>query len=88
MQIDRDDQEKAAMCQTILQNIIVSWNYIRLTQIIMEADEQNKHSLIENITNGSILTWKHVNMLGIYDFRNLALQPGSTNTQDLLTFRL
>lgn len=86
MQIDRDEQEKAAMCQTILQNIIVSWNYTKLTQVIMQADEQSKHSLMENIINGSILTWRHVNMLGTYDFRNLTLQTGSTNTQDLLDF--
>jgi hypothetical protein len=42
---------------------------------------------MENITNGSILMWRHVNMLGTYDFRNLAVNE-PTNVKELLSFRM
>lgn len=63
-----DDHEVFAMCQTIIQNIIILWNYIELTKIIMRSDGENRNILIENITSSSILTWQHVNMHGTYDF--------------------
>ena len=67
----QEDQEIAAMCKTILQNIIILWNYIELTKIIMRSDKEVRESLMNDITSGSILTWKHVNLHGTYDFSNL-----------------
>ena len=67
----QEDQEIAAMCRTILQNIIILWNYIELTRIIMRSDKVDREALLQSIINASILTWQHVNMHGIYDFSNL-----------------
>jgi TnpA family transposase len=86
-QVGRDEQEQAAMCQMILQNIIVLWNYVKLTKVIMTSDTLQRPLLMENITNGSILMWRHVNMLGTYDFRNLAANE-PTNVEELLSFRM
>lgn len=86
-QVGRDEQEQAAMCQMILQNIIVLWNYVKLTKVIMTSDTLQRPFLMENITNGSILMWRHVNMLGTYDFRNLAANE-PTNVEELLSFRM
>lgn len=66
-----EDQEISAMCKTILQNIIILWNYVELTKIIMRSDKEAQGVLLENITSASILTWQHVNMYGTYDFSNL-----------------
>jgi|TARA_B110000503_G_scaffold129049_1_gene200848 TnpA family transposase len=74
----RDDQEISAMCKTIIQNIIILWNYIELTKIIMRLDNTSRQAILENITNASILTWQHINLHGIYDFSNLL----SANDQD------
>jgi hypothetical protein len=74
----RDDQEISAMCKTIIQNIIILWNYIELTKIIMRSDNTSRQAILENITNASILTWQHINLHGIYDFSNLL----SANDQD------
>jgi hypothetical protein len=74
----REDQEIAAMCKTIIQNIIILWNYIALTKIIMRSDSASRQTLLENITNASILSWRHVNLHGIYDFSNLL----AANDQD------
>jgi TnpA family transposase len=85
VQIDRDEQEKAIICQTILQNIIVLWNYVKLTKVIMTSDIKQRPYLMENITNGSVLTWRHVNMLGTYDFRNLTAND-VVDVDELLSF--
>jgi len=45
-QVNRDDQEKAAICQVILQNLIVLWNYVRLTQVIMETTDKKEREIL------------------------------------------
>lgn len=67
----KEDQEIAVMCKTIIQNIIILWNYIALTKIIMRSEPGEQASLLERITSASILTWQHVNLHGTYDFSNL-----------------
>ena len=47
----REDQEISAMCKTILQNIIILWNYIELTRIIMRSDKEGREALLANIDN-------------------------------------
>ncbi len=66
-----EDQEISVMCRTIIQNIIILWNYIELTQIIMKSEPDERALLLENILSASILTWRHVNLHGTYDFSNL-----------------
>lgn len=66
-----EDQEISVMCRTIIQNIIILWNYIELTKIIMRSDPDERAMLLENILGASILTWYHVNLHGTYDFSNL-----------------
>jgi hypothetical protein len=89
IQVNRDDQEKAAICQVILQNIIVLWNYAKLTKVIMNTIDENERAiLMQHIINGSILMWRHVNMLGIYDFRNLLAAFEATNAEEILNFRM
>ncbi len=67
----KEDQEIAVICKTIIQNIIILWNYIELTKIIMRAETEERALLLERITRASILTWQHVNLHGTYDFSNL-----------------
>lgn len=67
----KEDQEIAVMCKTLIQNIIILWNYIELTKIIMRSSLDERVALLESITSASILTWQHVNLHGTYDFSNL-----------------
>lgn len=71
MQVEREDQEVAAVCKMIIQNIIILWNYVELTKLIIRADDVLKAEILANILCGSILAWGHANLLGTYDFRNL-----------------
>ena len=72
MQVHQEDQDIAVMCKLIVQNIIILWNYIELTKIIMRSDSlEEKSELIKNIKELSIISWQHINMFGLYDFSAL-----------------
>lgn len=69
-------------------NIIILWNYIELTKIIMRSDPGEREHLLENITNASILTWQHVNLHGTYDFSNLLSSNDPEYTlDDVINFK-
>ena len=78
----KEDQEITVMCKTIIQNIIILWNYIELTKIIMRSDPDEGALLLESITSASILTWQHVNLHGTYDFSNLLSSNNPDYTLD------
>lgn len=66
----REEQEIATNCKILLQNSIVLWNYLFLTQLLVKTEDPLKHAeILKIIQNGSIMTWLHINLLGEYDFR-------------------
>lgn len=84
----KEDQEIAVMCKTIIQNIIILWNYIELTKIIMRSEPDERAQLLESITSASILTWQHVNLHGTYDFSNLLSSNDSDySLDDVINFK-
>jgi len=69
IQSAKEDQEIAVGCKRLMQNSIVLWNYLRLSQLLIECkDAKEKQALITIIKNGSIMIWAHINMYGEYDF--------------------
>jgi TnpA family transposase len=67
----REEQEISMSCKILLQNAIVLWNYLCLSQLLATAaDPAKRDELLKIIKNGSIMSWQHINMLGEYDFRN------------------
>lgn len=82
-------QEISAMCRTILQNIIILWNYVELTKIIMRSDKETQGVLLEHITSASILTWQHVNLHGTYDFSDLvAANSNEYSIDEVIHFKV
>lgn len=69
----RQEQETVANCKSLIQNAIVLWNYLYLSQLIINTKSRHdKVALLNTIQNGSMLTWQHVNMRGEYDFTKSA----------------
>ncbi|MFT7087478.1 MAG: TnpA family transposase [Rickettsiales bacterium] len=65
----KEEQEIIVNCRRLIQNVIVLWNYLYLTRLLMEQKDQEKQQeMIKIILNGSIITWRHVNFYGEYDF--------------------
>jgi hypothetical protein len=83
------DQEVAAMCKLILQNIIILWNYTALTKLIIRSNEARQIEILENLKQGSILAWGHANLLGLYDFRDLhSKNDDDISGQQIMEFSL
>jgi TnpA family transposase len=69
---DKEDQEIVVGCIRLMQNAVILWNYMYLSQYLVNCKtEEETAQLIETIKNGSILLWRHVNMHGEYDFITL-----------------
>jgi TnpA family transposase len=66
---EKHDQEINTACMSLIQNAIVLWNYLYLSQILVDNnDNEQKEQMLRSIKSGSAITWHHVNLHGEYDF--------------------
>jgi len=71
----KEEQEIAEGCRRVIENSIICWNYLFLSQKIGdEKDTEHKQEIVNAIKNGSIVTWRHINLHGEYDFSDERLQ--------------
>lgn len=65
----KPEQDLVAACKMLIQNAIVLWNYLYLSEHLLNIhDEAARAKTAESMLNGSVLTWKHINLHGEYDF--------------------
>jgi len=65
----KEEQEIGTACQVLLQNTIILWNYLYLSDLILKTKNKDQRtSIIDAIAQGSMVTWRHVNLRGEYDF--------------------
>jgi TnpA family transposase len=84
-----EEQEIATACKVLIQNAIVLWNTLYLSQQLSNASNAEEHEgMLNAITSGSLLTWQHVNMQGEYDFRRVAANEESFDMDKILALRL
>jgi TnpA family transposase len=58
---EKELQNVAAACRRLIENSIICWNYLYLTNNLTEMlDEHQRQLLLESIKAGSIITWKHI----------------------------
>ena len=63
------EQEMVVGCQRLIQNIIVLWNVLYLSQKLATTElEDKQQEILKIIRNGSTQLWGHVNLHGEYDF--------------------
>jgi TnpA family transposase len=66
---DKERQEVSANCRRLLENMVICWNYLYLTQKLTElSGEEERQTLLRMCQNSSIITWQHINFHGEYDF--------------------
>ena len=64
-----EEQKVTIGCKTVIQNALVLWNYMYLSQLILDhTDPEAKAMIIETVRNGSVQCWSHANMQGEFDF--------------------
>jgi len=65
----KEEQDMALGCRQLIQNIIVLWNYLYISEKLSGIEDQVElQKQVSQLKKGSIMTWQHVNMYGEYDF--------------------
>ncbi|MCX7120163.1 MAG: Tn3 family transposase, partial [Gammaproteobacteria bacterium] len=88
-QSDPEEQNIAVACKVLIQNSIVLWNYLYLSQLLTNcADAKERAEMISLIREGSVLTWSHVNLHGEFDFRQKAANESFFNLARILALKV
>lgn len=85
----REEQEIATACKMLIQNAIVLWNYLYLSQLLSNCmDDNERNDMVDMIKNGSIITWRHINLHGEYDFRRRAANDHNFQMNKILALQV
>lgn len=85
---DPEEQNLAVACKVLIQNSIVLWNYLYLSEIITNCkDEEEQKEALSMIKEGSILCWGHINLHGEFNFKNMASNDHSFNLTKILNLK-
>lgn len=65
----KEDQDIAINCRVVIQNAIILWNCLKLSELYQkQSDPREREKMIEIFRGGSACTWQHINLQGIYEF--------------------
>ncbi len=85
----KEEQLLADACKRLIQNSIICWNYLYLTQLLMKTTAAERPQLIETIKHSSPVSWQHINLQGEFDFSEESLQNAITfNLTELMELEL
>jgi TnpA family transposase len=75
LQAEKQEQKMAETCRRFIENCIICWNYLYLSQKLAEMDDpQRREAILNALTHGSAVSWQHVNLLGEYELSEERLQ--------------
>ncbi len=88
-QASSDEQKIAVASKVLIQNCIVLWNYLYLSQLLTSCrDDEERLEMISLIKDGSVMTWGHVNLHGEFDFRHHAANDSPFDMDKILSLKL
>jgi TnpA family transposase len=65
----REEQLIAEGCKRLIENAIILWNYLYLSEKVADTPEgSERDELLDEIRHSSMACWEHINLLGEYDF--------------------
>lgn len=65
----KEEQEIALSCRHVIQNAIILWNYLFISDKISKSKTKEEHSkILAQLKYSSVMTWQHINLHGEYDF--------------------
>lgn len=68
----KEEQEKIIHARRLIQNAIILWNYLYLSELLSRTSEQPQLELtLDAVRNGTAIVWHHVNLQGEYDVEEL-----------------
>lgn len=82
-------QQAASDCRILLQNCIVLWNYLALSELLMSTrDPTARRDALRSIQSGSVVTWSHINLRGEYTFTPPSANDSWFDTERIRSLRL
>lgn len=82
----KEEQEIMVACKTLIQNAIVLWNYLYLSQLLANnSDLEERKNMLAAMLRGSVVAWHHINMQGEYDFIKHAANDSMFNMERILS---
>ena len=71
----KEDQIRADGCKRLIENAIICWNYLYLSDLILKTkDLDERQRIIKIVKGGSVVAWQHINLQGEYDFSDEVLK--------------
>lgn len=84
-----EEQKITIACKTLIQNCIVVWNYLYLSQVVINADStEERANILKMIKSGSTMCWKHINFHGEYDFTKNDQTNNHFNIKEILALQV
>ncbi len=88
-QSDPVEQNITVACKIMIQNSIVLWNYLYLSELLSNcSDDKERAEMILLIKEGSVLTWTHVNLHGEFNFRRNAVNDCAFDLAKILALKV
>jgi hypothetical protein len=85
----QDEQEIASACSVLIQNAIVLWNYLTVSQCLAGIkDIVKRNKMVTLIKQSSMMTWGPMNMCGEYDFSLRFNQDNPFDMEKILELKL
>ena len=88
----KEEQILIAICKSFIQNCIILWNYLYLSQLLINKKTlEEKEQLLKIIKANSVISWRHVNLQGEYDFTNVTtnhFQAKHFDMEKILKFKV
>lgn len=84
----KDEQQIALSCRHLIQNSIILWNYLSISDKLSRVDDKSEYeNLLHTVSSSSVITWQHINMLGEYDFA-LSNKKSSFDMNRIMKFKV
>jgi glutamate synthase domain-containing protein 1 len=75
----KEEQVIAEGCKRLIQNAIIFWNYLYLSEKVANtATGEKRKQLLIQIKNSSVVPWQHINLHGEFDFSDEKLKDATT----------
>lgn len=88
-QATREEQEIVTTCKVLIQNAIVLWNYLYLSQLLANCiDDKERGGMVSMIKNCSVIVWRHINLHGEYDFKRQAANDSPFDMDRILALQV
>ena len=88
-QSDLESQKTSTACMVLIQNSIVLWNYLYLSQLIANNGcLTQRQETVDMIKQGSMSVWQHVNLHGEYNFIKYAANDSPFELDKIFALKL